>query len=85
MTTIQAVVTFYCLVMVLFMLTLGWSVLEGIGTAMVLPAIAAVIAGTRVTVERSRTRCSLPLRRLGPTKRQPLPLLTTTDRLRSKR
>ena len=82
-TTIQAVITFYCLVMAMFMLTgakvgdiigrrraffiglviygcgsaltavsqsvamltLGWSVLEGIGAAMVLPALAALIAG----------------------------------------
>jgi MFS family permease len=81
--TIQAVITFYCLVMAMFMLTgakigdiigrrrafflgvvvygcgsaltavsqsvavltLGWSVLEGIGAAMVLPAMAALIAG----------------------------------------
>jgi MFS family permease len=82
-TTIQAVITLYCLVMAMFMLTgakvgdiigrrraffiglviygcgsaltavsqsvamltLGWSVLEGIGAAMVLPALAALIAG----------------------------------------
>ena len=82
-TTIQAVITLYCLVMAMFMLsgakvgdivgrrrafviglivygvgsaltavaptvavlTLGWSVLEGIGAAMVLPAMAALIAG----------------------------------------
>ncbi len=82
-TTIQAVITFYCLVMAMFMLTgaklgdivgrrrafviglviygcgsaltavapsigvltLGWSVLEGLGAAMVLPAMAALIAG----------------------------------------
>ena len=82
-TTIQAVITFYCLVMAMFMmtgakigdiigrrrafvvglviygcgsaltavsqsvavLTLGWSVLEGIGAALVLPAMAALIAG----------------------------------------
>ena len=82
-TTIQAVITFYCLVMAMFMLTgakigdiigrrraffiglviygcgsaltavsqsvamltLGWSVLEGIGAALVLPALAALIAG----------------------------------------
>jgi EmrB/QacA subfamily drug resistance transporter len=82
-TTIQAVITLYCLVMAMFMLTgakigdivgrrrafvigliiyacgsavtaaaasvfvlaLGWSVLEGLGAAMVLPALAALIAG----------------------------------------
>ncbi|HQR28223.1 MAG TPA: MFS transporter [Nocardioides sp.] len=82
-TTIQAVITFYCLVMAMFMLTggklgdilgrrrtfviglvvyavgsaltavaptvtvlaLGWSVLEGIGAAMVMPALVALIAG----------------------------------------
>ncbi len=82
-TTIQAVITLYCLVMAMlmltgakvgdiigrrrafviglviygagsavtaasqtvFMLTLGWSVLEGIGAALVLPAMAALIAG----------------------------------------
>lgn len=82
-TTIQAVITFYCLVMAMLMLsgakigdiigrrrafviglviyasgsamtaaapsvlilTLGWSVLEGIGAAPVLPALAALIAG----------------------------------------
>ena len=82
-TTIQAVITLYCLVMAMFMLTggkigdiigrrkafmiglaiyglgsaltavapnvavltLGWSVLEGIGAALVLPALAALIAG----------------------------------------
>ena len=82
-TTIQAVITLYCLVMAMFMmtgakvgdiigrrrafvvgliiygcgslmtalapsvavLTLGWSILEGIGAALVLPALAALIAG----------------------------------------
>ena len=82
-TVIQAVITLYCLVMAMFMLTggkigdiigrrrafviglviyalrirvtavaptvvvlaLGWSVLEGIGAALVLPALAALIAG----------------------------------------
>jgi len=82
-TTIQAVITLYCLVMAMLMLTgakigdiigrrrafviglviygcgsaltavsqtvgmlaLGWSVLEGIGAALVLPALAALIAG----------------------------------------
>ncbi|MFI5099994.1 MAG: MFS transporter [Actinomycetes bacterium] len=82
-TVIQAVITFYCLVMAMLMLTggkigdivgrrrafviglviygfgsaitavspnvailtLGWSVLEGIGAALVLPAMAALIAG----------------------------------------
>lgn len=82
-TTIQAVITLYCLVMAMFMmtgakigdiigrrrafvvgliiygigsaltalaptvavLTLGWSVLEGLGAALVLPALAALIAG----------------------------------------
>jgi EmrB/QacA subfamily drug resistance transporter len=82
-TTIQAVITFYCLVMAMFMLTggkigdiigrrrafviglviyacgsavtavapsvailtLGWSVLEGLGAALVLPAMVALIAG----------------------------------------
>src|SRR6478752_6806195 len=82
-TTIQGVITFYCLVMAMFMLTggkigdiigrrktfviglviyacgsavtavapsvailtLGWSVLEGIGAALVLPAMVALIAG----------------------------------------
>ena len=89
-TTIQAVITFYCLVMAMFMLTgakvgdiigrrraffiglviygcgsaltavsqsvavltLGWSVLEGIGAAMVLPALAALIAGNFAGRER---------------------------------
>ena len=82
-TTIQAVITLYCLVMAMLMLTggkigdiigrrkafvigliiyacgsamtaaaptvavltLGWSILEGIGAALVLPAMAALIAG----------------------------------------
>jgi EmrB/QacA subfamily drug resistance transporter len=82
-TTIQAVITLYCLVMAMFMLTggkigdiigrrrafvvglviyacgsamtalapsvviltLGWSVLEGLGAALVLPALVALIAG----------------------------------------
>ncbi len=82
-TTIQAVITLYCLVMAMFMLTgakigdilgrrrtfviglvvygigsavtavsqtvvqlaLGWSILEGVGAAMVMPALAALIAG----------------------------------------
>ena len=82
-TTIQAVITLYCLVMAMlmltggkigdiigrrrafvigliiyafgsaltavaptvFVLTLGWSILEGIGAALVLPAMAALIAG----------------------------------------
>jgi EmrB/QacA subfamily drug resistance transporter len=82
-TTIQAVITLYCLVMAMFMLTgakigdiigrrrafavglviygcgslmtalaptvgvltLGWSVLEGLGASLVLPALAALIAG----------------------------------------
>src|SRR6185295_17900197 len=82
-TTIQAVITLYCLVMAMFMLTgakigdiigrrrafvvglviyacgsamtalaptvailaLGWSFLEGLGAALVLPAMAALIAG----------------------------------------
>jgi MFS family permease len=82
-TTIQAVITLYCLVMAMFMLTggkigdiigrrrafviglviyafgsaitavsqtvaqltFGWSILEGIGAALVLPAMAALIAG----------------------------------------
>ena len=82
-TTIQTVITLYCLVMAMFMLTgaklgdiigrrrafvvglviyaigsaltaiaptvavltLGWSVLEGLGAALVLPALAALIAG----------------------------------------
>jgi EmrB/QacA subfamily drug resistance transporter len=89
-TTIQAVITFYCLVMAMFMLTgaklgdiigrrrafvvglviygcgsaltavapsvavltLGWSVLEGVGAAMVLPAMAALIAGNFQGKER---------------------------------
>src|SRR3954463_11590835 len=82
-TTIQSVITLYCLVMAMFMLTgakigdiigrrrafvvglviyacgsgmtalaptvgilaLGWSILEGLGAALVLPAMAALIAG----------------------------------------
>ena len=82
-TTIQAVITLYCLVMAMFMLTgakigdiigrrrafaiglviygcgslmtalaptvgiltLGWSILEGVGASLVLPALAALIAG----------------------------------------
>lgn len=82
-TTIQSVITLYCLVMAMFMMTgakvgdiigrrrafivgliiygcgsamtaasqtvfilaLGWSILEGIGAALVLPALAALIAG----------------------------------------
>ena len=89
-TTIQAVITLYCLVMAMFMLTgakigdiigrrrafvvglvvyacgsaltavsqsvavlaLGWSVLEGLGAAMVLPALAALIAGNYEDRER---------------------------------
>jgi EmrB/QacA subfamily drug resistance transporter len=89
-TTIQAVITLYCLVMAMFMLTgakigdiigrrrafvvglvvyacgsaltavsqsvavlaLGWSILEGLGAAMVLPALAALIAGNYEDRER---------------------------------
>ncbi len=89
-TTIQAVIALYCLVMAMFMLTgakigdiigrrkafvigliiyacgsaltavsqsvvalaLGWSVLEGIGAALVLPALAALIAGNFEGVRR---------------------------------
>lgn len=89
-TTIQGVITFYCLVMAMFMmtggkigdiigrrrafviglviygcgsamtalaptvavLTLGWSVLEGLGAALVLPAMAALIAGNFQGAER---------------------------------
>ena len=89
-TTIQAVITLYCLVMAMFMmtgakvgdiigrrrafvvglviygcgslvtalaptvavLTLGWSVLEGLGAALVLPALAALIAGNFVGTAR---------------------------------
>ncbi len=89
-TTIQAVITLYCLVMAMFMLTggkigdiigrrrafviglviyacgsgltavsqtvlqltLGWSILEGIGAALVLPAMAALIAGNFEGKER---------------------------------
>jgi MFS family permease len=89
-TTIQAVITLYCLVMAMFMLTgakigdilgrrrafvlglviygfgslttalaptvvvltIGWSVLEGIGAALVLPALAALIAGNFVGASR---------------------------------
>lgn len=89
-TTIQAVITLYCLVMAMFMLTggkigdivgrrrafviglviygcgsaltavaptvevltLGWSVLEGLGAALVLPAMAALIAGNFEGAER---------------------------------
>jgi EmrB/QacA subfamily drug resistance transporter len=89
-TTIQAIITLYCLVMAMFMLTgakigdiigrrrafmiglviygcgsamtavsqtvavlaLGWSILEGLGAAMVLPALAALIAGNYEGRER---------------------------------
>jgi EmrB/QacA subfamily drug resistance transporter len=89
-TTIQAVITLYCLVMAMFMLTgakigdiigrrrafvvglviyacgsaltavsqtvaqlaLGWSLLEGLGAAMVLPALAALIAGNYMGTQR---------------------------------
>ena len=89
-TTIQGVITLYCLVMAMFMLTgakigdiigrrrafvvglliyavgslmtafsptvavlaLGWSVLEGLGAALVLPALAALIAGNFEGEER---------------------------------
>jgi len=89
-TTIQAVITLYCLVMAMFMLTgakigdiigrrrafvvglviyacgsamtaasqtvpvltLGWSVLEGLGASLVLPALAALIAGNYDGKER---------------------------------
>lgn len=89
-TTIQSVITFYCLVMAMFMLTgakigdiigrrrafvvglviygcgsaltavaptvavltLGWSVLEGLGAALVLPAMAALIAGNYEGAQR---------------------------------
>jgi MFS family permease len=91
-TTIQAVITLYCLVMAMFMLTggkigdiigrkrafivglviyafgsgltaiaptvavltLGWSILEGIGAALVLPAMAALIAGNFEGNERKK-------------------------------
>ncbi|MEI6621465.1 MAG: MFS transporter [Actinomycetes bacterium] len=90
-TTIQAVITLYCLVMAMLMLTggkigdiigrrkafsiglviyacgsaltavaptvavltLGWSILEGIGAALVLPALAALIAGNFEGKERN--------------------------------
>src|SRR4051812_46432186 len=90
--TIQAVITLYCLVMAMFMLTggkigdivgrrrafgiglviygvgslvtalaptvfvlaLGWSVLEGLGAALVLPALAALIAGNFEGSDRKR-------------------------------
>ena len=89
-TTIQAVITLYCLVMAMFMLTggktgdiigrrrafviglviygcgsaltavaptvevltLGWSIFEGLGAALVLPAMAALIAGNYEGAER---------------------------------
>ncbi len=89
-TTIQGVITLYCLVMAMFMLTggkigdiigrrrafvigliiyacgsaltaaaptvavlaLGWSILEGLGAALVLPALAALIAGNFEGKER---------------------------------
>jgi EmrB/QacA subfamily drug resistance transporter len=89
-TTIQAVITLYCLVMAMFMLTggkigdilgrrrtfvvglviyavgsavtalapsvavltLGWSVLEGLGAALVLPAMVALVAGNFVGASR---------------------------------
>jgi EmrB/QacA subfamily drug resistance transporter len=89
-TTIQAVITLYCLVMAMFMLTgakigdiigrrrafmvglviygagsavtaaaptvfvlaLGWSILEGLGAALVLPALAALISGNFAGKER---------------------------------
>ncbi len=89
-TTIQSVITLYCLVMAMFMLTggkigdiigrrrafviglviygcgsamtalaptvgiltLGWSILEGLGAALVLPAMAALIAGNFEGAER---------------------------------
>jgi MFS family permease len=89
-TTIQGVITLYCLVMAMFMLTggklgdilgrrrgftiglvvygcgsaitamaptvgvlaLGWSILEGLGAALVLPAMAALIAGNYEGAER---------------------------------
>lgn len=92
-TTIQAVITLYCLVMAMLMLTgakigdilgrrrafaiglviyacgsgltaisqsvavlaLGWSVLEGVGAALVLPALAALIAGNFEGEARRRT------------------------------
>ena len=91
-TTIQAVITLYCLVMAMLMLTggkigdmigrrrafvigliiyacgsgltavsrtvpqlaLGWSILEGIGAALVLPAMAALIAGNFEGTERKK-------------------------------
>jgi EmrB/QacA subfamily drug resistance transporter len=91
-TTIQAVITLYCLVMAMLMLTgakigdiigrrrafvvglvvyacgsaltavsqsvavlaLGWSVLEGVGAALVLPALAALIAGNFDGTDRKR-------------------------------
>ena len=100
-TTIQAVITLYCLVMAMFMLTggkigdilgrrrtftiglviygfgsaltaiapsvailtLGWSVLEGLGAALVLPAMVALIAGNfegasrKVAWDASLCRC----------------------------
>ena len=90
-TTIQAVITLYCLTMAMFMLTggkigdiigrrrafaiglviygcgsaitaaaptvavlaLGWSVLEGIGAALVMPALVALIAGNYEGKERN--------------------------------
>jgi EmrB/QacA subfamily drug resistance transporter len=90
-TTIQAVITLYCLTMAMFMLTggkigdiigrrrtfviglmiygcgslltalaptvailtLGWSILEGVGAAMVMPALVALIAGNYEGKERN--------------------------------
>ena len=51
-------------------LTLGWSILEGIGAAMVLPAMAALIAGNfEGRQRRSRMRLSaasrVPVSRCG--------------------
>jgi MFS family permease len=96
-TTIQAVITLYCLVMAMFMLTggkigdiigrrrafiiglviygcgsgitavaptvlvltFGWSILEGIGAALVLPAMAALIAGNFEGADRKRAYAAI--------------------------
>src|SRR5215467_8746243 len=60
-TGIQTAITFYTLVMASLMITggkivqmLGWSVLEGVGAALIMPAIVALVASNFARPQRPR-------------------------------
>src|SRR6266853_1548357 len=63
-TGIQTAITFYTLVMASLMITglapnlvvlmLGWSVLEGVGAALIMPAVVALVASNFAQPERPR-------------------------------